>query len=56
MGVVLTADGVAEAVAPWLVGRMRDASGTYAMAFGALIACAVIGAIAVALLPRGVRP
>jgi len=55
MGVVLTADGVAEAVAPWLVGRMHDASGTYATAFGALIACAVIGAIAVALLPRGVR-
>jgi len=52
MGVVLTVDGVAEAVAPWLVGRMHDASGTYATGFGALIACALIGAIAVACLPR----
>jgi sugar phosphate permease len=55
MGVVLAADGVAEALAPWLVGRMHDVSGTYATGFGALIACAVTGAIAVALLPR-VRP
>jgi len=55
MGVVLTADGVAEALAPWLVGRMRDVTGSYATGFGALIACAVTGAIAVALLPR-VRP
>jgi len=52
MGVVLAADGVAEALAPWLVGRMHDVSGTYATGFGALIACAVMGAIAVALLPR----
>jgi len=56
MGVVLTADGVAEAVAPWLVGRMHDASGTYATGFGALIACAVTGAVAVALLPRSSSP
>ena len=52
MGVVLTGDGIAEAVAPWVVGRMHDASGSYATGFGALIACAVIGAVAVALLPR----
>jgi len=56
MGVVLAADGVAEAVAPWLVGRMRDVSGTYATGFGALIACAVTGAIAIALLPRASSP
>jgi len=54
MGVVLAADGVAEALAPWLVGRMHDVSGTYATGFGALIACAVMGAIAVALLPRAI--
>ncbi len=56
MGVVLAADGVAEALAPWLVGRMHDVSGTYATGFGALIACAVIGAVAVALLPRASSP
>jgi sugar phosphate permease len=55
MGVVLTGDGIAEAVAPWVVGRMHDASGSYTNGFLALIGCALIGAVAVALLPRGVR-
>jgi len=52
MGVVLTGDGIAEAVAPWVVGRMHDASGSYRTGFLALIGCALIGAVAVALLPR----
>ena len=52
MGVVLTGDGIAEAVAPWVVGKMHDASGSYTNGFLALIGCALIGAIAVALLPR----
>lgn len=52
MGVILTADGVAEAVAPVLVGRLRDVTGSYATGFSVLIAFAVAGAIAVALLPR----
>jgi cyanate permease len=52
MGVVLTADGVAEAVAPMVVGRLRDASGSYATGFTSLIGFALVGAIAVALLPR----
>jgi MFS family permease len=56
MGVVLTADGVAEAVAPWLVGRMHDATGSYVTGFAALIGCAVTGAIAIALLPRASPP
>ena len=56
MGVVLTGDGIAEAVAPWVVGRMHDASGSYTNGFLALIGCALTGAIAVALLPRGARP
>src|SRR5438552_15419498 len=56
MGVVLTGDGIAEAVAPWVVGRMHDVSGRYTHGFLALIGCALTGAIAVALLPRGVRP
>lgn len=52
MGVVLTADGVAEAVAPMVVGRLRDASGSYATGFTSLIGFAIVGAIAVSLLPR----
>ena len=56
MGIVLAADGVSEAVAPWLVGRMRDAAGSYASGFAALIACALVGAVAILFLPaRGVR-
>src|SRR2546430_1171343 len=51
MGIVLAADGVGEAVAPWLVGRMRDAAGSYTSGFAALIACGLVGAVAVAFLP-----
>ena len=51
MGIVLTADGVAEATAPYLVGRLRDASGSYVTGFTTLIACAIAGALAIALLP-----
>ncbi len=52
MGIVLTADGVAEAVAPVLVGRLRDVTGSYATGFSVLIGFALAGAVAVALLPR----
>ena len=52
MGVVLTADGVAEALAPMLVGRLRDSTTSYAMGFVVLIGLALIGAAAVSLLPR----
>ena len=55
LGIVLTADGVAEAAAPYLVGRMRDASGSYVGAFSMLITFAVIGGLAIALLPRARR-
>jgi MFS family permease len=53
MGVVLTGDGVAEALAPVLVGRMHDVSGSYATGFAAVIGFAIAGAIAVLFLPRG---
>src|SRR5256886_13196672 len=56
MGIVLAADGVGEAVAPWLVGRMRDSAGSYATGFAAVIGFAIAGAIAVAFLPRSVAP
>jgi len=52
MGVVLTADGVAEATAPMLVGYLRDRSTNYQAGFITLIVIAVIGAAAVAALPR----
>jgi sugar phosphate permease len=56
MGIVLTADGVAEATAPMLVGYLRDRSGAYTSGFAALIATALVGAIAIALLPRAGQP
>jgi MFS family permease len=51
MGVILTADGVAEAVAPMLVAGIRDRFGSYAGGFGLLVGLAALGALAVALLP-----
>jgi len=56
MGIVLTADGVAEATAPMLVGYLRDRTGSYDIGFTALVATALMGAAAVALLPRTARP
>ena len=55
MGVVLTADGVAEALAPVIVAKTRDNTGSYAIGFSILIALAFIGATAVALLPKRER-
>lgn len=54
MGVVLTADGVAESTAPMLVGYLYDVTGSYSVGFTLLIAMALLGAVAVALLPRKV--
>jgi cyanate permease len=52
MGVVLTADGVAEAVVPVLVGRLRDTTGSYLVGFSVLVGLALLGAIAVSMLPK----
>jgi MFS family permease len=52
MGIVLTADGVAEATVPMLVAYLRDGSGNYSSGFTVLIAIALAGAVAVAMLPR----
>ena len=52
MGVILTADGVAEAVFPMLIGYLRDQSGAYRTGFLLLVALALVGAFAVAFLPR----
>ena len=51
MGIILTADGVAEATAPMLVGYLRDESGTYASGFTTLIVLALVGTVAIMLLP-----
>jgi MFS family permease len=56
MGLVLTADGLAEAFSPMLVARLRDSSENYANGFAVLIILAVIGIIAVAMLPKKTNP
>ncbi len=52
MGIILTADGLAEALAPMLVGYLHRINGNYVNGFAALIGLAVIGAVAVAMLPQ----
>ena len=44
MGVVLTADGVAEALVPMGVAAMRDATGSYGGGFALLVGLATLGA------------
>jgi cyanate permease len=53
LGVILTAGSVAEAVSPWLVGRLRDTTGSYSTGFLALIGMALLGAAAAGMLPKG---
>ncbi len=53
MGIVLTADGVAEAAVPMTVATIRDHAGSYGPGFVLLVVLAAIGAAAVAFLPRG---
>ena len=53
MGMVLTADSVAEALVPMIVAGLRDRTGSYGPGFMVLLALAAVGAIAVSLLPRG---
>jgi MFS family permease len=55
MGVVLTADGVAEALVPMIVAGFRDRSGSYEQGFLVLLVLAAIGATAVSLLPARPR-
>jgi MFS family permease len=52
MGIVLTADGVAEAVVPMTVATLRDHTGSYHAGFTVLIALAAAGALAVLALPH----
>ncbi|HJQ23083.1 MAG TPA: MFS transporter [Blastocatellia bacterium] len=52
MGLIVTADGVAEALLPFLVGHLHDRTGNYHAGFMTLIALALAGAVAVVLLPQ----
>lgn len=52
LGVILTADGVAEAVSPWVVGDLRDISGSYTAGFSLLVAIALLGAGIAMMLPK----
>lgn len=52
MGIVISADVVGEALAPVLVGWIRDQSGSYTIGFSALIMFAALGVVAISLLPK----
>jgi MFS-type transporter involved in bile tolerance (Atg22 family) len=52
MGLVITLDGVAEALAPMLAAWLRDRTGSYANGFAALIILALIGTVVIIMLPR----
>jgi sugar phosphate permease len=52
MGIIFTFDGLSEGFSPMLVGWLRDRSESYANGFAALITLAVIGTIAISILPR----
>jgi MFS family permease len=51
LGVILTAGGIADSVAPWLIGRLRDSSGSYRESCFVLGGIALLGGIAVLCLP-----
>jgi MFS family permease len=52
MGIILVADGIAEASMPMLVGAIRDSAGNYKPGFIVLIGVALTGAIIISFLPR----
>lgn len=51
MGIIISADGLGEAFGPMIAAWLRDKSGSYVYGFSALIILAIIGTIAVAMLP-----
>jgi MFS family permease len=52
MGIVLVADGVAEATSPMMVGYLFDATKSYTSGFIVLICIALTGAVIVSFLPK----
>lgn len=51
MGIILTADGVAEAVTPMLVAKIRDTTGSYDAGFALLIGLSFLGLFVISFLP-----
>ena len=51
LGVILTAGGIADGAAPWLTGRLRDATGSYSESCFVLVGIALLGGLAVLGLP-----
>lgn len=51
MGIIISVDGLGEAFGPMLAAYLRDISGSYVSGFSALIVLALIGTIAIILLP-----
>jgi MFS family permease len=56
MGIVLAADGIAEATFPILAGHLRDVTGSYTLSWKVLTALAAVGALAILMLPMPGRP
>jgi MFS family permease len=52
LGVILTAGAIADAAAPWLIGRLRDTTGSYSVSCIALVVIALLGGLAVLGLPE----
>jgi MFS family permease len=52
LGVLLTAGAISDAAAPWLIGRLRDATGSYSVSCFVLMAMALLGGLAVLGLPE----
>jgi sugar phosphate permease len=52
MGLVISADVIGEALAPVFVGWLRDRSDSYSTGFTALIVLAVLGVLAISMLPK----
>jgi sugar phosphate permease len=51
MGIILTTDAIAQALAPVVVGRVYDLEGTYSWSFALLSVMAAAAALAIALVP-----
>ena len=51
LGVILTAGGIAEAAAPWMIARLRDTTGSYRESCFVLVGIALLGGLAVLALP-----
>jgi MFS family permease len=52
MGIILTADGVAEAVTPMVVAKIRDTTGSYDAGFALLTGLAFCGLLVISFLPN----